>query len=114
MIDYAQSTEKLYRDHMCFCIGPQNGEPLCPCRMKSVIIQNGRYVEIRDLGPVKITPTLKKTKKELWNRCDVCGRFISYKDFENKKASRQMIKPDSLCSSETYETLCEEHNDNKI
>jgi hypothetical protein len=20
--------------HACFCIGPQNGEPLCPCRMR--------------------------------------------------------------------------------
>ena len=38
----------------CFCIGPQNGEPLCPCRMKNVIIRNGRYImPERDLGPVE-------------------------------------------------------------
>jgi len=36
----------------CFCIGPQNGEPLCPCRMVSVVIKNGRYVQPEeDLGP---------------------------------------------------------------
>ncbi len=38
----------------CCCIGPQNGEPLCPCRMKSVKIKDGRYVlPAKDLGPVK-------------------------------------------------------------
>jgi hypothetical protein len=24
----------LDRPHACFCIGPQNGESLCPCRMR--------------------------------------------------------------------------------
>ena len=37
----------------CFCIGPQNGEPLCPCRMKGVIVRDGRYIlPEKDLGPV--------------------------------------------------------------
>lgn len=36
----------------CNCIGPQNGEPVCPCMMRSVRIVNGRYVRVeRDLGP---------------------------------------------------------------
>lgn len=35
----------------CGCIGPQNGQPLCPCQMRGVTIQNGRYVRIQDLGP---------------------------------------------------------------
>ena len=38
--------------HSCNCIGPQNGQPLCPCQMKSVQIIDGRYVMVRDLGPV--------------------------------------------------------------
>lgn len=38
--------------HACNCIGPQNGQPVCPCRMRGVEIENGRYVERRDLGPV--------------------------------------------------------------
>lgn len=38
----------------CNCIGPQNGEPMCPCRMRGVIIKDGRYVQPEiDLGPVK-------------------------------------------------------------
>lgn len=37
----------------CNCIGPQNGQPACPCAMQSVTIENGRYVERRDLGPVR-------------------------------------------------------------
>lgn len=38
--------------HICNCIGPQNGQPVCPCRMRGVTEENGRYVEKRDLGPV--------------------------------------------------------------
>ena len=38
---------------MCGCIGPQNGEPLCPCMMRGVVIRDGRYVRVEDLGPVK-------------------------------------------------------------
>ena len=36
----------------CFCVGPQDGLPCCPCRMKDVHVRSGRYVEFRDLGPV--------------------------------------------------------------
>lgn len=37
----------------CGCIGPQNGEPLCPCMMRNVEEKNGRYVKReQDLGPV--------------------------------------------------------------
>lgn len=36
----------------CFCIGPQNGQPLCPCQMRSVTVENGRYVRKQDLGAV--------------------------------------------------------------
>jgi hypothetical protein len=36
----------------CFCIGPQNGQPICPCHMRRVEVRNGRYVEVIDHGPV--------------------------------------------------------------
>lgn len=46
--------------YACNCIGPQNGEPLCPCKMRNVVQRNGRYIKIeQDLGPVKqplVTP----------------------------------------------------------
>lgn len=35
----------------CNCIGPQNGQPLCPCQMQGVQIIDGRYVRVTDLGP---------------------------------------------------------------
>ena len=38
----------------CCCVGPQRGEPVCPCRMKSVKVVDGRYVETRDLGPADV------------------------------------------------------------
>lgn len=38
--------------HQCFCVGPQNGQPLCPCRMRGVQVKDGPYVEIIDHGPV--------------------------------------------------------------
>lgn len=43
----------------CGCIGPQNGEPYCPCMMraKGIVRRNGRWVEPeRDLGPVMDVP----------------------------------------------------------
>lgn len=43
----------------CFCVGPQNGEPMCPCMMRNVERRDGRYVKPEiDLGP--ITPTVGK------------------------------------------------------
>lgn len=35
----------------CGCIGPQNGEPVCPCQMRGVKVIDGRYVRTQDLGP---------------------------------------------------------------
>jgi hypothetical protein len=36
----------------CFCVGPQNGEPRCPCAMRGVTVVDGRYVvPAQDLGP---------------------------------------------------------------
>lgn len=37
--------------HSCGCVGPQNGQPLCPCRMRSVKVVDGRYVQVIDHGP---------------------------------------------------------------
>lgn len=38
----------------CNCVGPKNGQPLCPCRMRGVIERDGRYIlPERDLGPVR-------------------------------------------------------------
>ena len=39
------------QETQCGCIGPQRGEPLCPCQMRYVTVENGRYVQRRDLGP---------------------------------------------------------------
>jgi len=39
----------------CGCIGPQNGEPYCPCAMRArrVYQRDGRWIEPeKDLGPV--------------------------------------------------------------
>lgn len=47
---YTSSSDAAYS---CFCRGPQNGQPLCPCAMRDVTIRDGRYVQIIDLGPVK-------------------------------------------------------------
>ena len=37
----------------CNCIGPQNGDPVCPCQMRGVSVRNGRYVKVIDLGPAE-------------------------------------------------------------
>lgn len=47
------SNENNVTAHSCNCIGPQNGEPLCPCQMKGIIQRNGRWIKPeQDLGPV--------------------------------------------------------------
>jgi hypothetical protein len=51
--DWMDHKIKADESRSCNCIGPQNGEPLCPCQMRSVQIVDGRYVRINDLGPVK-------------------------------------------------------------
>jgi len=40
-----------------------------------------------------------------WNRCDTCGRFIAFDEFDDG-ASRKLLTPLSDFTSETYETLC--------
>jgi len=45
------------------------------------------------------------SSKEVWNKCDECGKFISYKDF-GKGATRKLASVDSDFSREAYETLC--------
>ena len=49
-------------------------------------------------------------KRECWNKCDVCGRFIPFKDFADGSAIHWMTYPDSEFTFETYETLCKIHN----
>lgn len=42
-------------NHACFCTGPKNGQPYCPCEMKrrGIVQRNGRWVEPeKDLGEV--------------------------------------------------------------
>ena len=51
MSGFSQTSD--LRATSCNCIGPQNGDPLCPCMMRGVKIRDGRYILERDLGPVK-------------------------------------------------------------
>lgn len=44
----------------CFCVGPQNGDPVCPCRMRAVRVVDGRYVEIIDHGPAEPSPAIRQ------------------------------------------------------
>ena len=52
-------------------------------------------------------------KKEIWNKCDLCGKFISIKDFESEKATRSCISVDSDWSCECFETICKNCNKDK-
>lgn len=44
-----------------------------------------------------------------WNRCDVCGKFIPYADFDSGAAIRYMVTPDSDFTAETWDTVCKVH-----
>lgn len=47
--------------HPCNCVGPQDGNPVCPCRMRSLRILNGRWVEIIDHGPAPMAVPNKRS-----------------------------------------------------
>ena len=51
----------------CCCLGPQNGEPVCPCRMKNVKIIDGRWVEVIDLGPAPHKTELDRRRENVLN-----------------------------------------------
>jgi len=63
----------------------------------------------------KPTPTLaavvqpRRVRRDIWNKCDVGGRIISYADIESGRATHNMKTPDSAVSYETWETLCRDH-----
>lgn len=44
-----------------------------------------------------------------WNKCQECGRFIPYADFDSGKALNRMVTPDSDVSEEEWEILCRDH-----
>jgi hypothetical protein len=50
-------------------------------------------------------------KRDPWNRCDTCGKFVPLKEFlEGGGASHTLVIPDAYGSEETWETLCKEHS----
>ena len=55
----------------CFCMGPQNGQPLCPCQMRGLIQRNGRWIRPeQDLGPVQpVIPVRTDWRAELDEPC---------------------------------------------
>lgn len=63
-----------HESHACNCIGPQNGQPLCPCMMRSVTVENGRYVRREDLGPV---PTDSQAADRAKARADIASILAS-------------------------------------
>ena len=55
MSDFDETVRDILSDqepHACCCMGPQDGEPVCPCAMKYVKIVDGHYIQISDLGKV--------------------------------------------------------------
>jgi recombinational DNA repair protein (RecF pathway) len=44
-------------------------------------------------------------KRDPWNRCDNCGKFIAIDDFDIG-AFRKLATPATAFSAETYDTFC--------
>ena len=40
-----------------------------------------------------------------WNRCEICGRFISYDDFADGKATHVLVNPDAYGFEEKWSTF---------
>ena len=45
----------------CHCVGPQNGQPFCPCEMQRVAVVDGRYV--KDMGPAARSDSEERTER---------------------------------------------------
>ncbi len=45
-------------------------------------------------------------------KCQVCGRFIPYRDIDSGAARHKLITPDSHLTSEEWETTCKDHTEN--
>lgn len=41
---------------------------------------------------------------DTWNRCDVCGQFISFEEFISLAAIHRILEPDSELGVEKWET----------
>ncbi len=48
-------------------------------------------------------------KPRFWNRCDVCGKFISWGAFLTGRAQRLLLTPASQHTSEDWLTRCPKH-----
>lgn len=46
-------------------------------------------------------------------KCDVCGKFVGYADIGKGLATHRFVLPDSEFTTETFETLCRDHRENK-
>lgn len=53
-------------------------------------------------------------KRDYWNRCDQCGRFIPLTDFYEEGATHKMLEPSSDLGNETWETLCKDHSEQNL
>ena len=60
-------------------------------------------------APALRCEAMVRRKRYLWNKCQECGRLISYSDIETGKAINRMITPYSDVSYESWETLCRDH-----
>lgn len=50
-------------------------------------------------------------KRDLWNRCQACGKLIALRDFlEGGGASHELINLDAYGCEESWETLCKDHS----
>jgi len=41
---------------------------------------------------------------DAWNRCNVCGQFIAYSDFESGEAKNVLVNPSAYGTEEVWDT----------
>lgn len=56
-----------HESHSCGCVGPQGGQPLCPCRMRGLKVVDGRWVEVIDHGPAVEPESADDVKRRVMN-----------------------------------------------
>lgn len=66
--------------------------------------------ETRTQIDLLLQPLPKRKWAGGWNRCQECGRLISFADLESGAARHELVNPSAYGTDETWETLCAKDN----
>lgn len=68
---------------LCNCVGPQDGQPLCPCQMGGLIMRDGNWIR-----PEKIVAPVRPFRQPETNAEKIARLRAEIADIEAKDATQ--------------------------